>query len=482
MAGETFNPDGTVVQTFVVATTGTYDITAFGAQGGTGGNGSASNGGVGGLGAEIGGEFQLVQGATIEVVVGLAGAGGVNGAAGGGGGSFVIETFNGTSAVDVPLVIAGGGGGGAFNSNLSGFRGGGGGTGGSGGAGSYGGGAGGSNGAGGGGGGTYGGGGGGYAGGNGAGGSTDPTPATAGSARGGGYGGGGGNYAAGGFGGGGGGGYDGGGGGGGFAGGGGGGYGGFGKYGGGGGGGSLDAGTNQVLVAAENAGDGLVTITLACFVAGTRIAIPSGECAVETLEPGSEVVLGGAGGVAPVVWVGHRHVDCRRHPRPEEVWPIRVAAHALGMNLPRRDLWLSPDHAVYVRDVLIPIRLLINGITITREPVNEVTYHHVELFQHDLLLAEGLPTESYLETGDRANFQNGGEVMRLFPNFSAQVNVAAAWEIRGRAPLVVRGPELDAARQWASAQIRPGLNSHVIGGHAGRNGSEPADAKQVARV
>jgi hypothetical protein len=58
-----------------------------------------------------------------------------------------------------------------------------------------------------------------------------------------------------------------------------------------------------------------------------------------------------------------------------------------------------------------------------------------------VVLAEGLPTESYLETGDRANFANGGGVVRQFPDFSAH-----AWEAMGCAPLVVTGAELARAR------------------------------------
>jgi hypothetical protein len=73
--------------------------------------------------------------------------------------------------------------------------------------------------------------------------------------------------------------------------------------------------------------------------------------------------------------------------------------------------------------------------------VDTITYYHVELPAHDVVLAEGLPTESYLETGDRANFANGGGVVRQFPDFSAR-----AWEAMGCAPLVVTGPDLLAAR------------------------------------
>jgi len=65
-------------------------------------------------------------------------------------------------------------------------------------------------------------------------------------------------------------------------------------------------------------------------------------------------------------------VDCRRHPDPRSVWPIRVRAGAFGDGTPRRDLFLSPDHAVFVDDALIPIRYLIDDVTIEQVPADEV--------------------------------------------------------------------------------------------------------------
>ncbi len=109
-----------------------------------------------------------------------------------------------------------------------------------------------------------------------------------------------------------------------------------------------------------------------------------------------------------VVWIGQRALDCVRHAKPELVWPVRVAAGAFGEALPRRDLWLSPDHAVFVEDVLIPVRYLVNGATVRQERVERVHYFHIELESHDILLAEGLTAESYLDTGNRGAFSNGG--------------------------------------------------------------------------
>ena len=200
--------------------------------------------------------------------------------------------------------------------------------------------------------------------------------------------------------------------------------------------------------------DDAITV-VPCFAAGTRIATERGEVAVEVLRVGERVrtVLGG--GLAPIVWVGRRRVDCARHPRPRKVWPVRVRAGALGADacgrrVPARDLWLSPDHALYLNGVLVPVKRLVNGTTIAQVAVAEITYYHVELAAHDVVLAEGLATESYLETGERANFAHGGAVVRQFPDFAAR-----AWDALGCAPLVVSGPQLDAAQALVRAAVAP---------------------------
>ncbi len=186
-------------------------------------------------------------------------------------------------------------------------------------------------------------------------------------------------------------------------------------------------------------------IGIACFVAGTRIATRHGAVPVEQLRIGDRVrtVLGKD--LAPIVWIGQRDVACDRHPNPRQVWPVRVAAGAFGRGRPSRDLFLSPDHAVFARGVLIPIKYLINDLTIAQVQARKVTYYHIELPRHDVLLAEGLPTESYLDTGDRSNFANGG-AFTLYPDFSS-----LKWDAEGCAPLTVTGPSLDAVRVHINA-------------------------------
>ena len=194
------------------------------------------------------------------------------------------------------------------------------------------------------------------------------------------------------------------------------------------------------------------TFSIVCFAAGTHIRTASGETPVEQLCVGDHVhtLLGSP--TRPIAWIGQRRVNCRRHPKPTQVWPVRVSAGALGPALPSRDLHLSPDHAVFLQDVLIPVKHLINGTSIVQVPVDEVTYHHIELTRHDVVFAEGQPAESYLDVGDRGKFDNGGKVMALHPDFSTHRNDASlVWEARGCAPLVVCGPQFDAARR----SVRP---------------------------
>ncbi|MCX7379912.1 MAG: Hint domain-containing protein [Alphaproteobacteria bacterium] len=199
---------------------------------------------------------------------------------------------------------------------------------------------------------------------------------------------------------------------------------------------------------------GGTSIALACFAAGTRIATPAGGRAVESLVAGDEV-LTLDGRSARIIWMGHTSLDCRRHPRPEDVNPVRVRAGAFGLGAPVRDLLLSPDHAVYSDGVLIPVRYLVNGLSIDQIPTGRITYWHVELERHDILYAEGLACESYLDTGNRASFANGGIAPLLHPDFAL-----ALWARKACAPLVTTGAALWAAKQLLLANL-PDLGEAV---------------------
>ena len=188
----------------------------------------------------------------------------------------------------------------------------------------------------------------------------------------------------------------------------------------------------------------------ACFAAGTRIATARGEIAVQHLSPGEPVLTVTPDGPMPrpIRWIGQAALDLGRHPQAERIAPVRVRAGAFADGVPRRDLRLSPDHAVFLEGALIPVRLLLNGASIVQERrTGRIRYYHVELDAHAVLLAEGLAAESYLDTGNRAGFDNGGTVRMLHPDFARRI-----WDARGCAPLLLDGADMLTA--WARLRGR----------------------------
>ena len=185
--------------------------------------------------------------------------------------------------------------------------------------------------------------------------------------------------------------------------------------------------------------------SLACFAQGTRILTTRGEIPVENLTLNDHVILH-TGATAPIQWLGHRFLSLLRHPHPEQVNPIRIQAGAIADNIPHRDLILSPDHALYLNGALIPAKTLINRSTIYQESPARITYYHVELPTHAVLLAEGTETESYLETGNRDAFANGSQPVRLHPAFGPSKDWQAVREAVSCAPLAEDGPVVEAAR------------------------------------
>jgi collagen type I/II/III/V/XI/XXIV/XXVII alpha len=181
-----------------------------------------------------------------------------------------------------------------------------------------------------------------------------------------------------------------------------------------------------VNTAPDSGGTGTeIFLSLVCYARGTMIQTPAGERPVEGLHPGMQVITLVDGNEVPrtVTWVGHRRIDLTRHPRPETVAPIRIMRDAFADTMPHSDLLLSPDHAVFVGGMLICIRQLVNGSTIrTEHGWTAVDYYHVELNDHAILLAEGLPAESYLDTGNRGFFANTGAPLTLYPDMTEKTD------------------------------------------------------------
>ena len=209
---------------------------------------------------------------------------------------------------------------------------------------------------------------------------------------------------------------------------------------------SLDIGagytTANFTFASDGAGGTLIGVV--CYARGTRLLTAHGERPVEQLHAGDTVTTL-SGEEAAIRWVGHRRIDIARHPTPSSVCPVRIAAHAFADGLPHRDLLVSPEHALFVDGVLIPAHRLLNGSSVTQDSPARVEYFHVELDRHEVLLAEGLPAESYLDTGNRGMFANA-PLVALHPGLATSDAPGAL------APLVLQGPVLDGVRARLAAR------------------------------
>ena len=150
-------------------------------------------------------------------------------------------------------------------------------------------------------------------------------------------------------------------------------------------------------------------IFVVCFLAGTMIATPTGEVAIETLKVG-DLVLTAAGAAKPVRWLARQTVSTV-FADPLRVMPVLVRAGALGENMPHRDLFVSADHALLVDGLLVHAGALVNGITITRhtDVSHTFVYYHVELEDHALVLAEGVAAETFVDNVTRRRFDNWQE-------------------------------------------------------------------------
>ena len=217
--------------------------------------------------------------------------------------------------------------------------------------------------------------------------------------------------------------------------------------------------SNLVPGDTNNVSDVFVADTVICFATGTRIRTARGEIAVEDLRVGDQAVTVG-GKQRPIRWIGSRSLDGCGAALPFAQQPVRIRAGAFGDGLPVRDLFLSPGHPVLVGGHLVPVMSLVNGTSLARMPATAVTYWHVELDAHDILLAEGLPAESYLDLGSRPWFA-GSDAPLHDPEFAA---VDAPGRCR---PVALNGPVVEAERRRLDAVFATALARACAWGEAG---------------
>ncbi|WP_162303372.1 Hint domain-containing protein (plasmid) [Sinorhizobium medicae] len=155
-----------------------------------------------------------------------------------------------------------------------------------------------------------------------------------------------------------------------------------------------------------------------CLLRGTAILTSKGETVIEDLRMG-DLVKTVRGELLPVIWMG-RHVYRRTSPTwNDSVVPIRIRRFALDKQTPRKDLYLSSGHALYVDGVFIRPKDLINGTSVAPAlpgKLDVLEFYHIVLATHEAVLAEGAPVETFLVEGSNyEEFTNGAEYARLYP-------------------------------------------------------------------
>jgi O-antigen biosynthesis protein len=163
-------------------------------------------------------------------------------------------------------------------------------------------------------------------------------------------------------------------------------------------------------------GHGGADLSVACFVEGTLIRTESGERPIEQLQIGDRVqTLGGR--AVPIRWIGRRHYSEESLAERRDRRPVLFRTGTLGGCVPRRDLRVSPEHALYLDGVLVPASLLTDGISILPDDsVRAVNYYHLEFDGHEVIFAEGAAAESFVDDNSRRMFDNADEFADLYPN------------------------------------------------------------------
>ncbi|MDV6344202.1 Hint domain-containing protein [Nitrosomonas sp. Is37] len=158
----------------------------------------------------------------------------------------------------------------------------------------------------------------------------------------------------------------------------------------------------------------ITTFAYGCFLCGTRILTRYGYCPVEELVVGDEVRTMNSDW-QPLRWIGHQRVVTLFG--LVNGTPVRITTGAFGPALPERDVCVSQDHAIFFRNELIPVKSLINGVTVFRDTsVKDIKYFHLLRDRHAVIFSEGLATESYMPCENIEWFDNTSECLEALLN------------------------------------------------------------------
>ncbi|CAK7193262.1 hypothetical protein COMNV_01476 [Commensalibacter sp. Nvir] len=174
----------------------------------------------------------------------------------------------------------------------------------------------------------------------------------------------------------------------------------------------------QLIVKSDDNGG---TMILGCFLPGSQILTALGYRAVEDLKVGDAIhtFANGSSTLEPIEWIGKTRCHVRPNlPADFAGVPVRVMKDAIAPNVPFEDLTLTSEHCLCLDNQFIPVRMLVNGASIVYDhSLTSYDYYHIETKTHTIISANGLLTETYLDTGNRKVFKesSGAQLPDIYP-------------------------------------------------------------------
>ncbi|ACI50103.1 conserved hypothetical protein [Gluconacetobacter diazotrophicus PA1 5] len=208
-----------------------------------------------------------------------------------------------------------------------------------------------------------------------------------------------------------------------------------------------------------------------CFLADSMIRTPSGDIAVQDIRVGDEILAcpdgewrdgeqGTGERLGTVVWTGKAHATVRPGlPDDEAGYPVRILRDAIADGVPYKDMLVTPEHCLFLDGVFIPARMLVNGRSIFHDrTITAYDYYHIETERHSVIIADGMPTESYLDTGNRRSFRQDGKIVHI------GAGNARSWTEDAAAPLGVTRAVVEPVFRRIEARARDaGIASAIVG-------------------
>ncbi len=170
-----------------------------------------------------------------------------------------------------------------------------------------------------------------------------------------------------------------------------------------------------------------MSIVSPCFTPGSLIATERGWRPVEALRRGDKVVTRD-NGLRCIAWAGRRDLTYADLSDLPDLRPVLIRKGALGPEAPVRDMLVSPGHRFLVAaagapegEILVAARHLrhLRGVQTTH--ALGVSYLHLLLEAHEVILADGAWTESFHPDDEMLaglGPATRSEILALFPEIA----------------------------------------------------------------